>query len=319
MGSERKRIDEIQMFPLPRNWRKMKVFGPANNDLHETPLLTCFPARLASHLFKSGQPHHYAYPDNCYADSIRFTSGKSRQNRADPLGFAQSDTSDGRWGETNKCLRILKYRQKDYKMGNMKRTTILIIAMLIACVFASTTLISRNTSGNPQTPVGSFTNMEILDNRRVTLTLGVFVPYTRYQDCQIVVRDPLCWTARWNPEYESTDWVDNVCTMRDAFPGVNISINDPDGNRRLTPGDLLSIDAGSGYLAKGNWSVSLLYMATGGTTIIEKTFQIVNDYPDPYPRYIPSFPLDLAVGTMIVVAALITVSLILYRRRGRDR
>ncbi|MCJ7759663.1 hypothetical protein MUP59_00770 [Candidatus Bathyarchaeota archaeon] len=201
----------------------------------------------------------------------------------------------------------------------MKRTTILIIAMLIACVFASTTLISRNTSGNPQTPVGSFTNMEILDNRTVTLTLGVFVPYTRYVDCQIVVRDPLSWTSKWNPENKSADWIDNICTMRDAFPGVNISISDPDGNRRLTPGDLLSIDAGNGYLAKGNWSVSLLYMATGGTTIIEKTFQIVNDYPDPYPRYIPPFPFDLVIGIMIVVAALITMSLILYHRRGMGR
>lgn len=201
----------------------------------------------------------------------------------------------------------------------MKRTTILIIAMLIASVFISTTLISRNTLGNPQTPTGSFTNMEILDNNTVTLTFGVFTPYTKYQDCQIVVRDPLSWIARWNPDYESTDWVNNVCAMRDAFPGVNISISDPDGNRRLSPGDLLSIDAGNGYLANGNWSVSLLYMATGGTTIIEKTFQIINDYPDPYPRYIRPFPFDLVVGMIIVVAALITMSLILYRRRCKGQ
>ncbi len=204
-------------------------------------------------------------------------------------------------------------------MGNMKRTTILIIAMLMASVFISTTLISRNTLGTPATPTGSFTSTKILDNKTVILTLGVFVPYTRYEDCQIVVRDPLSWTARWNPENKSEDWVDNVCTMRDAFPGVDINVNDSDGNRRLTPGDLLSMDAGNGYLTKGNWSVSLLYVATGGTTIIEKTFQIVNDYPDPYPRYIPPFPFDLFVGSIIVVAALITMSLILYRRKGRGR
>jgi hypothetical protein len=209
-----------------------------------------------------------------------------------------------------------KYHQGDYKMGKMKRTTILIIAMLIASVFISTTFISRNTLGTPPTPTGSFTNTKILDNKTVILTLGVFVPYTRYEDCQIVVRDPLSWTARWNPGNESSDWVDNMSTMRDAFPGVNISINDSDGNRRLTPDDLLSIDAGNGYLANGNWSVSLLYVATGGTTIIEKTFQIVNDYPDPYPRYTPPFPFDSVLGIIIVVAALIIVSLILYRRGG---
>ena len=201
-------------------------------------------------------------------------------------------------------------------MGKMKRTTILIIAMLIASVFISTTFISRNTLGTPPTPTGSFTNTKILDNKTVILTLGVFVPYTRYEDCQIVVRDPLSWTARWNPGNESSDWVDNMSTMRDAFPGVNISINDSDGNRRLTPDDLLSIDAGNGYLANGNWSVSLLYVATGGTTIIEKTFQIVNDYPDPYTRYTPPFPFDSVLGIIIVVAALIIVSLILYRRGG---
>jgi hypothetical protein len=203
-------------------------------------------------------------------------------------------------------------------MGNMKRTTILIIAMLIASVFISTTLISRSTLGNYLTPTGSFTNTEILDNKTVILTLGVFTPYTRYQDCQIVVRDPLSWTARWNPENKSADWVNNVCIMRDAFPGVNISINDPDGNRRLSPGDLLSIDAGNGYLADGNWSVSLIYWITGGTCA-EKTFQIVNDYSDPYPRYIPPFPFDLVIGMIIVVAALVTVSLILYHRKGKDR
>jgi len=203
-------------------------------------------------------------------------------------------------------------------MGNMRRTTILIIAMLIASVSTSATLVSRNAFGSPPLPAGLFTSTKILDNKTVILTLCTFVPDTRYEDCQIVVRDPLSWTARWNPEYENTDWVNNVCTMRDAFPGVNISISDPDGDRRLTHGDFLSIDAGNGFLAKGNWSVSLLYVITGGTTIAETTFQIVNDYPDPYPRHTPP-PFDLVLGIIIVAAALIIMSLILYRRKGKDR
>lgn len=200
----------------------------------------------------------------------------------------------------------------------MKRTTILIIAILIAGVSISASLIYPKPLESPQTPVGSFTNTEILDNKTVILTLGVFVPYTEYKYCQIMVRDPLSRTARWNPENKSADWTNNVCTVRDAFPGVNMSINDSDGNRILSPGDLLSIDAGNGYLANGNWSVSLLYLVTG-YTIVEKTFQIVNYYPDPYPRYIPPFPFDLVVGMIVVVAALITVSLILYRRRGKGQ
>jgi hypothetical protein len=184
----------------------------------------------------------------------------------------------------------------------------LLTILLLFALITSIPLALENASGTQATPTGSIKSVEIIRNRTVAVTLGVFSVDVEYTECQITITDPLSWTFKGIPE--DLGWENDSYTFSSSLPSIYVNISDGDGNRMISEGDSIIIDAMSEHLVKGNWSVALIDIISGGT-MDEISFEIIHDYPDPYEAPAPDpFPYGILIfilWTIFILAFIYTV------------
>jgi hypothetical protein len=183
------------------------------------------------------------------------------------------------------------------------------IVIFILFAVTSVPFISEITVATPPTPTGCFKKIELIDNKTILLDIGQFSVNPDYEECQISITDPLSWTFKETPL--DSGWNDDNYSFISSFPDIYVNISDSDGDRKLSDGDVISIDAMGDYLAKGNWTVALNDLISGGWPMVETAIEVIHDYPDPYDA--PITPEDtLPFGPLIFALAIIVMILFVY-------